>query len=416
MTAQANAATNEIYPFYEYQNKRTDLPIIRIDVNIPIYRMANFRTRTAHLKYIRDHDKPTDFFISAQENESAQQAQHDILVTFARQGRAESISPIFEELEKEDQREPLLITAGAVVVNGNRRLAAMRELFTESPHDYRGFSHVDCAVLPENVTLDEIREIEVRLQMRPDTKLPYGWIDEGLAIQELMESGRTIKQIADLMNKKKSEVERAACALREADIYLKEWFRDPGEYQYVEEAEQFFGDLAKALSGKQGEDIEGSRRIAWVLAANSKNLHRRVYDYNFSFGKRADEVLANLADRLDIDLTTRRSYDQDDLDIDLIGDHDDTSLEPIIDVFDDFERRPEVEAELIAICDSILEKDRQGQVGRRALVAIQGANNKLQEVDFSTADPATYGSIETQLNTILERVRKLKGNLQSYIQ
>ena len=171
-------ASSENYTFFEYQNKRTDLPVVRLDITTPIYRMANYRTRTAQLKYMHNHRKPADFFQSGQENESAQQAQHEILVVFAKQGRATSIYPIMSELETEEQREPLLITTGGLVVNGNRRLAAMRELFAERPSEFRHFSHVDCAVLPENVTPEEMREIEVRLQMRPETKLPYEWIVE----------------------------------------------------------------------------------------------------------------------------------------------------------------------------------------------------------------------------------------------
>lgn len=412
----ADASTDK-YTFYEYQNKKTELPVVRLDITVPIYRMANYRTRTAQLKFVHDHGKETDFFLSGQENESAQQAQHDILVVFAKRGRAASISPIMSELETEEQREPLLITASGVVVNGNRRLAAMRELFTERPVDFRHFSHVDCAVLPENVTPEEMREIEVRLQMRPETKLPYGWIDESIAIHDLIDSGKKAQYIADLMKKKKKDVEHAARALTEADIYLKEWLREPGEYQYVEEAEQFFNDLAKALAGKQGEALEASRRLAWALVSNSKNLGRRVYDYSFSFAKRTDEVASALADRLGIDLTAQKSDDNggaDDLFIDLEDDDPDTSLEPLIEAFDDISQRQTVTDELIAVCDTILEQDRQGEIGRRALAAVQAANSKLQEVDLTKADPNTYQPIDAQLDSVIERATKLKESLQTY--
>ncbi len=415
--AIASASENK-FTLYEYQNIRHDLPIIRLDINVPVYRLENFRTRTAQMKYIHDHKKPSDFFRASQENESVQQAQHDILVVFAKQGRAASVAPIIEELKTEEQRQPLLITVGGVMVNGNRRLAAMRELFAESPNEFRHFSHVDCAVLPASVTPDEVREIEIRLQMRPETKLPYGWINESIAIQELLQSGRKIEQIVDLMKKKRKDIERAARALTEAEIYLKEWLREPGEYQLVEDAEQFFSDLAKALAGKQGEALEASRRIAWALVSNSKNLRRRVYDYNFSFDKRTDEVVAAVVDRLGIDLSAQpqdTKNDADDLDIDLNEDNEDTSLEPFIDAFDDPAQRQAMTDELIAVCDSILEQDRQGAIGRSALASAQAANGKLQEIDLTRADIDTYGAIDTQLDSIIQRANKLKANLQTYI-
>ncbi|MCO6388251.1 hypothetical protein [Aliihoeflea sp. 40Bstr573] len=415
---RAVGASKQTHPFHEYQNARTDLPVIRLEIGLPVYRMENYRTRTAQLKFIHDHGKDAEFFRTGLENEAAQQAQHDLLVTFAKQGRAASVSPIIEELKTEEQRDPLLLSASGVVVNGNRRLAAIRELFTEDPQSYRHFSHVDCAILPENVTAEEMREIEVRLQMRPETKLPYEWVNESLAIQELMQSGRKTDNIADLMKKKRKDVERAARALTEAELYLKEWLREPGEYQLVEDGQQFFNDLAKALENKEGEALEVSRRIAWSLfSSNSRNkLSRRVYDYGFSFDRRTDEVVSQVVDRLGIELTAQESEEatEDQLDIDLGDDEGETTLEPLIEAFDDAGQRDTVSDALVAVCDSIIERDKQGEIGRRALAAVQAANAKLQEVDLSKADPDTYASIAPQLESVIERATKLRESLQAY--
>lgn len=413
------AASTKKYPFHEYQNKLTDLPVIRIEIGVPIYRMANYRTRTAQLRFIHDRRKRPDFFSAGEENESAQQAQHDILTKFAKQGRSTSVSPIMSELETEEQREPLLITMSGVVVNGNRRLAAVRELYTDQPDRFRYFSHVDCAVLPPNITPSEIREIEVRLQMRPETKLPYGWIEESIAIQEIINSGQTPEYVAKLMKKRKKDIERAARALKEVDIYLREYLRKPGDYQLVEDSEQFFNDLAKTFDGREGEELELSRRIAWALVSSPEKLNRRIYDYNFSFGKRSGEVASILSDRLDIDLGAKSSdndaADGNDFEIDLGDDGEEgTSFEPMIEAFDDPEQRDKISTELIDICDSIIERDRQGEIGRRALVVLQAANKKLLEVDISTASPATYDAIEKQLSAVKARAERLSKTLKPY--
>ena len=419
--AAAIAGTTKTHTFYEHQNKRVELPVIRIDIAVPVYRLANYRTRTAQLKYIHDHKTASDYFIAGQENESAQQAQHDILIVFAKQGRATLVSPIMTELENEEQREPLLITDLGVIVNGNRRLAAMRELFADRPSVFRHFSHVDCAVLPGSVTPEDIREIEVRLQMRPETKLPYGWINESIAIREMIDSGKRADYVADLMNKKPRDVERAVKALIEVDIYLKEWIREPDEYQLVEDAEQFFNDLAKAIDGVEGDVLEAKRRIAWALVSNSDNLGRRIYEYNFSFDEKTDEVITAFCDRLEIDLTPRRAVDDspndtDDLVIDIGDDEDDveTSLEAFVDTLDDISQRETIVQELIDVCNTIREQDRQGAIGSQALNAIKDANSKLMSVDLSKADPKTYGAIEAQLATVKSRVNALEKALAPY--
>jgi len=413
---QAVQNSTENFAFYEYQNTKNDLPVIRLEIDIPIYRLSNYRTRTAQLRYLHDHEKPSDFFIAGQENESVQQAQHNILLVFAKQGRAVSVSPIFEELEREGQREPILITGAGVVVNGNRRLAAMRELFTEKPSEFSSFSHVDCMVLPGNVTEAETREIEVRLQMQPETKLPYGWVEESIAIQELLQSSKSSEHIASLMKKSKKKVERAARALTEADLYLKDWLTQPGEYQLVEGAEQLFTNLAEALENREGEQVEISRRIAWALLSNSKQLTGRIYNYNFSFDSRSEEVIDALSERLGVELTKESSdsNDNSDLEIDFSEDSD-TSLMPLIDAFDDLTQRQHIAEELIATCDSILEQDKQSDIGRRALASIQSANNKLQEADLTKADPGTYSLIQTQLTSVIQRANVLSVKLQSYL-
>src|SRR5690349_14520570 len=91
--AKACASPLEFSTFHEYQNAAQKLPVVRLPIELPIYRMANGRTRTEQLKYIREHKLPSDFFFSGQENQQAQQAQHGLLYRFAKQGTP-SITPI----------------------------------------------------------------------------------------------------------------------------------------------------------------------------------------------------------------------------------------------------------------------------------------------------------------------------------
>lgn len=418
LIAQAAAVTHDKFTLYEYQNKRNDLPVVRLDVGVPIYRMANFRTRTAQLKYVRERSTAEDFFSAGQENESAQRRQHEILVAFATRGRSSSVTPIMEQLQGEEQREPLLITGDGVVVNGNRRLAAMRELFAQGPMQFDHFGYVDCAVLPSNVTPSEVVEIEVRLQMRAETKLPYGWIEESMAVREMLQKGLPKTYVADLLRKKPKEVQTAERALTEVDIYLKEWLRDPGNYQEVEDAEQFFNDLAKALVRAEGHILEAKRRIAWTLLSNAESLPGRIYDYGFGFDKKTDEVIAALGERLGIDSGTTTVVDDGDddpIEIDLGDDGTDVLLERVIDAFDDPDRRDTVGEELVDVCVWINEHARQRRVGNQALTAIRTANTKLMGVDLSKAEPRTYEPIRAQLAAVRGRVETLEQTLVKYI-
>ena len=404
------------YTSYEvYEGTPTPLPIVRLPLNMPIYRMANGRTQTHQLAYIAETDVSDEWFSKGQENETAQQIQHEILRKYAREG-TESITPIIEELERTKQTEPILITPAGVVVNGNRRLAAMRELYTERPADFPTFAHVECAVLPA-LSEDQVEDLEIRLQMRPETKLPYGWIDESLKIQKQMSANRKEDDIARLMRKRPADIRKALSALKYAEIYLRDWHKTPHDYRLVEAGEQFFNDLVARLRNKEGELLEANLRMAWILFDNRQSLGSRIYDFNKVLGDKATEVLSRLAERVEIELpdTEPRDETDDDLDIDFGGDEPGTTpYGPLITALDDLDRRDEIADELRAVCQTIIDAGRTAKEGRSALGAVQDAHTRLTEVDLTKADPRTYDGIDKHLDEIVRGASALKTKLKGY--
>jgi hypothetical protein len=401
-------------PFYEYQNRQWDLPIIMVPLALPIYRMANFRTRTAQQAYLRRDGKPHDFFSAGEENEAAQQRQHEFLVKFAEEGRQGSITPIIDVLKSEKQRQPILLSRRGVVVNGNRRLAAMRSLYDQDSDQFREFSHVKCQVLPATATMDEIVEVEVRLQMKQRTELDYDWINECIAVRELRDSGRSPKELMGMMNKKKIEIDEAINALTEADLYLSEWLNRPGDYESIEDAKQLFYDIGENVRAKSGEEQEISRRIAWLLADRRSSLKRRVYDFKPMFGKKSPEVVSRLAERFAVELddsAPEDDFEGDDFDVDMDGGSG-PSFRPLISLMDDPTRREEVGSELVDICEGIIEIERDKRDGQMPLNQIQQANGKLTEVDMARASPGSLTAIGKQLDAVQANVNRLRNYLE----
>jgi hypothetical protein len=404
--------------FHEYQSATQQLPVIRIPIELPIYRMANGRTRTAQLRHLRSHQLAADFFSAGQENQESQQAQHDILDGFSKQGTA-SIIPIATVLSEGKQTEPILITAAGVVVNGNRRLAAMREHYATGEATYSSFSHVNCKVLPAAVTDKEIKEIEIRLQMQPETKLPYTWVNEALTIKDLMSNGFTKDEVMrDMRKETPQEIDSALQALAHAEIYLKDWLKQPEEYDVVEGAKQLFGDMARLLKNKSGEELELSRRLGFLVQDSSKKMGDRAYAFNFSFGKKSAEVAEALAVRLGVDLTAApvdANQSATELDIDIEDETEGASYKPLIDLLDDAARREEVSEELIQVCESIRSAEQDEKRGQAALKAAKDANTRLLELDVATADPSTYSGINAQLDSVITRATKLKEDVANAI-
>jgi hypothetical protein len=91
-------------------------------------------------------------------------------------------------LAEEDQREAGVVTRAGLLVNGNTRAAALRDIEKK---------YIRVAVLPEDATQEEIDELELRLQMKQDLKQDYTFTNELLFVDELITRySRTHEQIA----------------------------------------------------------------------------------------------------------------------------------------------------------------------------------------------------------------------------
>ncbi len=403
-------ASSETRDFYDFRNQKAQLKLVRVDKDILVYRMENFRTYIDQHTYIIQNSRSQDFFLTGQENESVQQLQHEILVALAKKGRVESVTPVYDVLKAEKQREPILITHQGVVVNGNRRLAAMRDLYDENNTTNSEFSHIDCLVLPTDTTPDEIVDIEARLQAKPETKLDYDWIGDCLLVQKLIDLRRTPNQIAERLNRRPQELKNSLAALAEANVYLKDWANAEGDYTRVRDAEQFFKDMPGSIQGKEVELADASRVIAWSLFDNRDKLDERLYAFNSVFGKNAAEVLDRMASELGVSTDNLAVEDDGSFHVDVDADDNSTSYQPVIDALrdPDTEKKEEALGVLFEVARGVLEEERGKRSSGAALKAIITANARLSEVDLSRAEATTYATIDRQLEQIDRRVRELR--------
>lgn len=392
-------------PFHHFRSKTYYLDVIRVSIDLPIYRMENFRTYTHQHGHLAKEGLAQDYFLTGQEIQSVQQVQHNILADLSKKGVADSVYPVIKALEKQGQRYPLLMTSRGVIVNGNRRLAAMREL---------GFSHVEVMVLPADASADEIVDIEASLQGVPDTKLEYDWIGDAQLINRLLGMGRTTKQVADQLHRNVKDIENTKAALAEADLYLKEWANAEGEYARIsDDAKQIFRDLPKRVERKDAALAQASRVIAWSLFENKEMLGNRVYEYREAFGTLASDVLNRMAEKLGVPTTGVADDEFDDGDFDVGVDDDPTGPDytAVINALRDDETRPEaidalIQSSITAVAVAKGQKDAEA-----ALKALAEANAKIVSVDLTRAAAGTYSGIRKQLEAIESLAAKLKDKL-----
>ncbi len=383
--------------FYDFRSQKTKLKVIRVDINLPVYRMENFRTYTDQREYVAKEKLEADHFLKGQELQTVQQQQHEILKRLSAKG------PIIEVLQKDGQRESILISSTGVVINGNRRLTALREL---------GVDYVDCMVLPPDATADEIVDIEANLQAKPETKLDYDWIGDAQLISRLTHMGRSTKDVADRLNRSENDIKNALQALAEADIYLRDWAEAPGEYSRVrDDAGQLFKDLPKLVAGKDQALQQGSRAIAWSLFENRDKFGGRIYAFNPAIGKLAADVLERLSEELDVPIIAGADDgDGGGLEIDF-GEENEIDYSALIDRLQNDATKEEAVDALVEACQAAIDAQAGKNSTKAALKAITQAHSKLASVDVSTAAPETRPGILKQLESIAALVVKLKDKV-----
>ncbi|MFJ7048858.1 transcriptional regulator [Streptomyces sp. NPDC101112] len=156
---------------------------------------------------------------------------------------------LLESLRDFKQNEPGLITRDGILVNGNTRRAALKEL---------GVANIRVGVLPESCTWDDINAVELSLQLRPDSRREYSYINRLLTIDEQHLLGRPMADIA-----RDFRIRVATC---EQDLWILSCLRD-----LVERSKDGDAQLRLLDFEKQQEKLRELHRRYVKEAAVSKD-------------------------------------------------------------------------------------------------------------------------------------------------
>ena len=253
------------------QGRYRDLPVVRVPQEALVYRIDNGRLAAELEEQVVRERSSLASLRERGETSEIQALLHRLLVGKAR----DPLGPIYAELERQGrQTEPLLIGFDGVVINGNRRLSAMRELVAQDPGRYGGFGQVLAAVLPPETGAADIEYVEAALQMAPETKLGYGWVDRRLKLRKQRDELRLpLDQIrAAYRIEDPAQVDRELAELALAERYLDAYCGEPGRYSLVADDEILFTGLNGQLA-----QIDAAARPFWE-AAGFVMIHGRPAD------------------------------------------------------------------------------------------------------------------------------------------
>ncbi|WP_033308124.1 transcriptional regulator [Streptomyces iakyrus] len=104
-----------------------------------------------------------------------------------------------DELDDMGQREPGIISPDGILVDGNTRCAALKDL---------GIRDIRVGVLPADTSRRDINNVELALQLRRDKRREYSYINRLIAIEEELSDGRREEDVARDFNIKRTTLQQ----------------------------------------------------------------------------------------------------------------------------------------------------------------------------------------------------------------
>lgn len=270
----AESPSGETHRVADFKGDTVSLPILRVPLNLPKYRISNGRTASAQQEWVASKHMQADFFDQGDpELEGVQIAQHQILLGMVKD---EGLLTKFKDTANK-QVDPILLDENGFVVNGNRRLCCWRMLHSDDVSAYGHFGHVDVVVLP-HCDEQELDRLEAKLQIEKDIRSDYTWDAEAaMMAQKQKLHGFTTPQLAQLYGRSKKEIEELLSMRALAAEYLSSRGKE-NAWSEVKGDRYAFQELLKAMSATSSQgDREIVKHASFALIDDSGEAGERLY-------------------------------------------------------------------------------------------------------------------------------------------
>lgn len=233
----------------EYRGLDTAVEVIRIH---PKYLLLNHDNSRLGAQLV-DHPQRA----VVEENPTAAAAQ-EILASLLR--KTERFNKLKDELKELSQQNPGLISRDGLLINGNTRVVALRDL---------GIEGVDVAVLPADAMAKDFLDLEMSLQMRRLTHQDYTFTNELLLIDKYRSAGHTEKELAKKMGwirgwKKKVD---EAYELLQLVKEIRKLGDPPLAFEVFDSKSQHLRDLNQEYYNLAQVDLEAANNMKWSRVA-----------------------------------------------------------------------------------------------------------------------------------------------------
>lgn len=253
---QTKIATNpKLQLLPQWVRDQKELPVVSVPIEWVRFSTLNHRTRAEQKREI-SKSQTLGLFSEDPLGEMAQNAQLQILTT------QYGFDELLTDLRKRGQRELAVVTAEGILINGNRRAAALRQLwFKEHAEKAR---YIKTFVLPSDADKNELIDLETELQVAKDLREEYSWVNEALLIEEIFEmTNKDWDKVAKRMRLDKDDVQTQYAKLQQLHqlVAMSNGTRYHADFDDNNSA---FEELAKHIKGKSPREAASVRNVYFL--------------------------------------------------------------------------------------------------------------------------------------------------------
>jgi len=253
----------------DFRGERVFLPVVTLTPNVLLLNHNNARLNAQ----LVDHPQRDQVF-----KDPASLEAQNVVAELLR--ATDKYKDLKVQLESLGQQRPGLVTRDGLLINGNTRVVALREIESAG---------VDVAVLPADTNSEDLLEIEMSLQMTRLVHQDYTFTNELLLMDRYIKAGHSHKHLAMKMGWMRGGEKKVETRLRIHGIIgeVRGLSTTYLPYHVFDSKEEHLKDLDKEYQTlKNSGDVEAAERMKWsritaIFLGVNKDQVRTIDDHFF---------------------------------------------------------------------------------------------------------------------------------------
>ena len=233
------------------QGQKKKIVVYRLPIELLYYNIRNGRFAAEYASLVKKHGGE----LKAEDPNDAKKIKRLLLDLDENE-----TSRTYDDIKLKGQWVPGIITEDGYVIDGNRRMSILTQLFEDTADD--NFKYLNVAKLDEPISANDLWKLEAGIQLGKDEILRYGPINELLKLNEGVSAGISPKEIAKTLYgvDDESEITKKLDRLELIKQYLI--FNDqPEDFEKAKRVYYHFVELQKIIAIEDKVETEPDLRV-----------------------------------------------------------------------------------------------------------------------------------------------------------